>query len=237
VRAHRGQGLRIGYFAQHQLEASSSGEPPASGAGRSRAREQVLRDHLGSFAARAGAAGAGDHVWQRPNLLLLDEPPTILISPCAGRSRRCWNARPVSLDDAICRTTADALLLVEEGRVAPMRPSGRHWHAPAHPAPASGRCNRRGEPAEERVAAEAPAKSQQRNRCWESQDEAICRRSHDLARVESLLAAEDIYTPRTASNSRRPCWSNRGCAPISSGLKRSGSGSTRKSNVSRAIPS
>src|SRR3954471_848041 len=88
---HRAQGLRIGYFAQHQvdqlrldesalwhMEKLSSGE-----------REQVFRDYLGGFDFRGDmvtqkvASFSGGEkarlalaliVWQRPNLLLLDEP-------------------------------------------------------------------------------------------------------------------------------------------------------------------
>ncbi|HSJ96275.1 MAG TPA: ATP-binding cassette domain-containing protein, partial [Myxococcota bacterium] len=88
---HRAQGLRVGYFAQHQvdqlrvehtalwhLERLAPGE-----------REQVLRDFLGGFdfrgyqvAQRVESFSGGEKarlalaliVWQRPNLLLLDEP-------------------------------------------------------------------------------------------------------------------------------------------------------------------
>jgi ATP-binding cassette subfamily F protein 3 len=88
---HRAQGLRVGYFAQHQvdqlrldesalwhLEKLSPGE-----------REQVFRDYLGGFDFRGDqvkqkvASFSGGEkarlalaliVWQRPNLLLLDEP-------------------------------------------------------------------------------------------------------------------------------------------------------------------
>jgi ATP-binding cassette subfamily F protein 3 len=88
---HRAQALRVGYFAQHQvdqlrldesalwhLEKLSSGE-----------REQVFRDYLGGFDFRGDqvtqkvASFSGGEkarlalaliVWQRPNLLVLDEP-------------------------------------------------------------------------------------------------------------------------------------------------------------------
>ncbi|HUP30958.1 MAG TPA: ATP-binding cassette domain-containing protein, partial [Usitatibacter sp.] len=88
---HRAQGLRVGYFAQHQvdqlrldesalwhLEKLSPGE-----------REQAFRDYLGGFDFRGDqvtqkvASFSGGEkarlalaliVWQRPNLLLLDEP-------------------------------------------------------------------------------------------------------------------------------------------------------------------
>ena len=88
---HRAQGLRVGYFAQHQVDQLRVEETPlwhleklASGE-----REQVLRDFLGGFDIRGNqvyqrvATFSGGEkarlalaliVWQRPNLLLLDEP-------------------------------------------------------------------------------------------------------------------------------------------------------------------
>jgi ATP-binding cassette, subfamily F, member 3 len=88
---HTAQGLRVGYFAQHQvdqlrveetalwhLEKLAPGE-----------REQVFRDFLGGFdfrgdqvRQRISSFSGGEKarlalaliVWQRPNLLLLDEP-------------------------------------------------------------------------------------------------------------------------------------------------------------------
>ena len=99
---HTAQNLRIGYFAQHQLDQLRGEETPlwhlahaaamTSGSAAEREREateQALRDFLGGFDfrgdmvnARVGALSGGEKarltlaliVWQRPNLLLLDEP-------------------------------------------------------------------------------------------------------------------------------------------------------------------
>ena len=90
-----GKGLKIGYFAQQELDVLSPGDGPlmhlvrlARDAGPP-AREQELRDFLGSFrftgemvAQPVGTLSGGEKarlvlamlVWQRPNLLLLDEP-------------------------------------------------------------------------------------------------------------------------------------------------------------------
>jgi ATP-binding cassette subfamily F protein 3 len=88
---HRAQGLRIGYFAQHQvdqlrLDESAMWHLSKIAGGE---REQTLRDFLGGFDIRGDMAfqkvasfSGGEKarlalaliVWQRPNLLLLDEP-------------------------------------------------------------------------------------------------------------------------------------------------------------------
>jgi len=88
---HRAQGLKVGYFAQHQVDQLRVDETAlwhmeklAPGE-----REQVFRDFLGGFDfrgdqvnQRVASLSGGEKarlalaliVWQRPNLLLLDEP-------------------------------------------------------------------------------------------------------------------------------------------------------------------
>lgn len=84
-------GLRIGYFAQHQLEFLRGEESAIAHVQRldSKATEQSLRDFLGGFGFRGDEAlskvapmSGGEKarlvlaltVYQKPNLLLLDEP-------------------------------------------------------------------------------------------------------------------------------------------------------------------
>ena len=84
-------GLRIGYFAQHQLEFLRADDSPLAHIQRldKQASEQSLRDFLGGFGFRGDDALAkvapmsgGEKarlvlaltVYQKPNLLLLDEP-------------------------------------------------------------------------------------------------------------------------------------------------------------------
>ena len=86
-----GKGLKIGYFAQHQVEMLRDNESPLWHLERlaPETREQDLRDYLGSFNFHGDMAtspvapfSGGEKarlalaliVWQRPNLLLLDEP-------------------------------------------------------------------------------------------------------------------------------------------------------------------
>jgi ATP-binding cassette subfamily F protein 3 len=84
-------GLRIGYFAQHQLEFLRGEDSPIAHMQRldKKATEQSLRDYLGGFGFRGDNAlskvapmSGGEKarlvlaltVYQKPNLLLLDEP-------------------------------------------------------------------------------------------------------------------------------------------------------------------
>ena len=84
-------GLRIGYFAQHQLEFLRGDDSPIAHLQRldKKATEQSLRDYLGGFGFRGDNAlskvapmSGGEKarlvlaltVYQKPNLLLLDEP-------------------------------------------------------------------------------------------------------------------------------------------------------------------
>ena len=87
----QGKGLRIGYFAQHQLETLRPDDSPLQHLARLApdTREQELRDFLGGFnfsgemaTAKIAPFSGGEKarlalaliIWQKPNLLLLDEP-------------------------------------------------------------------------------------------------------------------------------------------------------------------
>jgi ATP-binding cassette subfamily F protein 3 len=136
----RGQGLAIGYFAQHQLDQLRPDESPLAHL-RCLApdtREQELRNFLGLFrfpgdmaAAPIAPMSGGEKarcalaliVWQRPNLLVLDEPTnhldmetrealTIALSTFEGALLL------VSHDRHLLRATTDQLWLVHDGRLA-----------------------------------------------------------------------------------------------------------------------
>lgn len=85
------KGIKLGYFAQHQLEFLRADESPLQHLSRiaPRVLEQQLRDYLGGFGFQGDKVteiterfSGGEKarlvlaliVWQRPNLLLLDEP-------------------------------------------------------------------------------------------------------------------------------------------------------------------
>ena len=140
-----GKGLKIGYFAQQELDVLS----PADGALMHMvrlardvgppAREQELRDFLGSFrftgemAAQAvGTLSGGEKarlvlamlVWQRPNLLLLDEPTNHLDLTTREALSMALNefegsVMLVSHDRALLREVCDEFWLVAGGAMKP----------------------------------------------------------------------------------------------------------------------
>ena len=134
-----GEGLKIGYFAQHQLEQLHGDESPLQHLQHlnSKATEQSLRDFLGGFGFLGDMAVApvapfsgGEKarlalallVWQEPNILLLDEPTnhldlemrhalTVALQDFTGA------LVVVSHDRHLLRTTTDELILVANGSV------------------------------------------------------------------------------------------------------------------------
>jgi ATP-binding cassette subfamily F protein 3 len=137
--------LRIGYFAQHQLEQLTISESPLEhlkrlgGAAATRATEQELRSFLGSFGfsgdrvfEAVGPFSGGEKArlvlalvsYLRPNLLLLDEPTNHLdleMRQALAVALQDYDAAVVlvSHDRHLLRAFADELLLVHDGEVAP----------------------------------------------------------------------------------------------------------------------
>ena len=134
-----GDGLKVGYFAQHQLEQLRHDESPLQHFQRldANATEQALRNFIGGFgfvgemAVSPVAPFSGGEkarlalallVWQQPNVLLLDEPTnhldlemrhalTLALQDYAGA------LVIVSHDRHLLRSTIDELLLVANQRV------------------------------------------------------------------------------------------------------------------------
>ncbi|MBK9674604.1 MAG: ATP-binding cassette domain-containing protein [Betaproteobacteria bacterium] len=135
------QGLRIGYFAQHQVEQLRAEESPLWHLSRQdpTAREQELRDFLGGFdfrgdmaAAPVGRFSGGEKarltlallVREKPNLLLLDEPTNHLdieMREALAEALQDYDGAliVVAHDRHLLRATTDVLWLVADGRVAP----------------------------------------------------------------------------------------------------------------------
>ncbi|MEP6941413.1 MAG: ATP-binding cassette domain-containing protein [Betaproteobacteria bacterium] len=133
------QGLRIGYFAQHQVEQLRLAESALWHMRRleSATREQELRDYLGGFDFRGDRVIApvaefsgGEKARltlallarQRPNLLLLDEPTNHLdieMREALTEALQDYEGALVVVahDRHLLRATADELWLVDEGAV------------------------------------------------------------------------------------------------------------------------
>ena len=136
--------LRIGYFAQHQLEQLAPKESPLQNLRRvgaslaARATEQELRDFLAGFGFRGdrvfepvGPFSGGEKArlvlalvtYLRPNLLLLDEPTNHLDlemrqALAVALQDYAGAVVLVSHDRHLLRTVADELDIVHDGRAA-----------------------------------------------------------------------------------------------------------------------
>ncbi|EEG09006.1 ATP-binding cassette domain-containing protein [Pseudogulbenkiania ferrooxidans] len=135
------QMLKIGYFAQHQLETLRMDDTPLQHLARlaPQAREQELRTFLGGFNFRGDAAtspvgpmSGGEKarlalaliVWEKPNLLLLDEPTNHLDLEMRHALTLALQDFPgalvvVSHDRALLESTTDLFWLVADGTVRP----------------------------------------------------------------------------------------------------------------------
>jgi len=143
-----GKGLAIGYFAQQELDVLRPQDTPLehlvrlareTGATGEQAREQELRNYLGSFnftgdmvSQSVGSMSGGEKarlvlaliVWQRPNLLLLDEPTNHL--DLATREALAMalsdfdgTVMLVSHDRHLLRAVCDDFWLVARGELHP----------------------------------------------------------------------------------------------------------------------
>ncbi|PJC85592.1 ABC transporter ATP-binding protein [Vibrio sp. HA2012] len=135
------QGVKIGYFAQHQLETLHPEETPLQHMMQiaPEKTELELRNYLGSFGFQGDKAldkvapfSGGEKarlvlaliVWQKPNLLLLDEPTNHLdldMRQALTLALQTFEGAMVivSHDRYLLRATTDDLYLVHNRQVAP----------------------------------------------------------------------------------------------------------------------
>ena len=137
--------LRIGYFAQHQLEQLTATDTPLGhlqrlgGEAAARATEQELRNFLGGFGFSGdrafepvGPLSGGEKArlvlalvsYQRPNLLLLDEPTNHLdleMRQALAVALQDYQSAVVlvSHDRHMLRAVADELIIVDGGFAKP----------------------------------------------------------------------------------------------------------------------
>ncbi len=203
---HRAQGLRIGYFAQHQVDQLRLDESALWHVARLAAgeREQVLRDFLGGFdfrgaqvAQKVASFSGGEKarlalaliVWQRPNLLLLDEPTNHLdieMREALAQALTDFEGALVVVahDRHLLSAATDQWMLVADGRLAPFEGDlddykewAREYHA-------------RGTRREAREATSVNRKEERRTEAGTRQREAVARKPFEkkLASIEAELA-------------------------------------------------
>ncbi|KPC55368.1 ATP-binding cassette domain-containing protein [Amantichitinum ursilacus] len=136
-----GKGLKIGYFAQHQVDALRLDESPLWHMQKldPMTREQEFRNFLGGFDFHGDMASApvapfsgGEKarlalallIWQKPNLLLLDEPTNHLdieMRQALTQALQDFEGAIilVSHDRHLLRASVDDFWLIENGNVRP----------------------------------------------------------------------------------------------------------------------
>ena len=214
---HRAQGLRIGYFAQHQVDQLRLDETAlwhlerlAPGE-----REQVLRDYLGGFDFRGDqvtqkvASFSGGEkarlalaliVWQRPNLLLLDEPTNHLdmdMREALAEALTDFEGAliVVAHDRHLLSAATDQWMLVADGRLAPFEgdlDDYKQWAKDYH-----GRGTRR----EARESA-VSRKEERRAEAEVRQREALARKPFE----KRLAAIEEELEPLTSESKAMEAW-------------------------------
>jgi len=216
----RAQGLRIGYFAQHQvdqlrLDESALWHVAKLAPGE---REQSLRDFLGGFDfrgdqvnQRVASFSGGEKarlalaliVWQRPNLLLLDEPTNHLdieMREALAQALTDFEGAliVVAHDRHLLAAATDQWMLVADGAVRPFDgdlDDYKEW-VREHRA----RAARAGAPA-----AAAPAlsrKEERRAQAAERQREAAARKPFE----KRLAAIERELEPLTREAAEAEAW-------------------------------
>lgn len=147
---HEGEHLKLGYYAQHQLESLDVKASPILMIQRlsPQATEQEIRNFLGGFDFRGDKAldicepfSGGEKArlalalvaWQKPNLLIMDEPTnhldiemrealTMALQTFAGA------IVIVSHDRHLLKATVDEYWLVEDGKVASFEGDLHDYH-------------------------------------------------------------------------------------------------------------
>lgn len=136
-----GEHLKVGYFAQHQLEALDLSASPLQHILRlsDQVTDQEARNYLGSFGFNGDRAlepvalfSGGEKArvalaliaWQQPNLLLLDEPTNHLdleVRHALTLALQSFNGAVilVSHDRHLLRNTVDRFMLVADGTLRP----------------------------------------------------------------------------------------------------------------------
>ncbi len=227
------KGLEIGYFAQHQLDMLDPDSTPLQHLARlaPQTREQELRNYLGGFGfsgdtvnSKIAPMSGGEKarlalsliVWQKPNLLLLDEPSNHLDVDTREALATALAEFPgsvllVSHDRHLLRTTVDSFWIVADGRVQEFDGDLEDYRDWLNARAAGARAEARND--EQQASGTSPAndrKAQRRQEAEERQRLAVLRKplegrlktvekameatSRRLQELDSLIADPDFYS-------------------------------------------
>ncbi len=220
------QDLRVGYFAQHQMDQLDPSAGPLTHLQRltPTATEQALRNFLGGFgfvgdmALAATAPFSGGEkarlalallVWQKPNLLLLDEPTNHLdarMRDALALALQDYQGAlvVVSHDRHLLRSVCDEFWLVADGRAQPFDgdlDEYRTWLD-----------NRRANASTAKSASAPTAKSNQETRAQRRQlenrlkkiEQQLAITAQQQTELDTLLASPEVYAnPQQAAQHAR----------------------------------
>jgi ATP-binding cassette, subfamily F, member 3 len=219
------QELRVGYFAQHQLDQLDRHDTPLGQLRRldPTATEQVLRNYLGGFGFSGERAleliaplSGGEKarlvlaliIRQRPNVLLLDEPTNHLdleMRHALSEALQEFDGAlvVVSHDRHLLRVTTDRLVLVDGGAVRPFDGDLDDYPAwlagrmtGAQPAATAAAEGREGERKQQRRQSAEARKALQPLRQREKQlAQQLAQLTAQRTALELTLAAPELYAP------------------------------------------
>ncbi len=221
-----GRHLKIGYFAQHQMELLRPDESPLQHLARQepQTREQELRDYLGGFDFRGQMADAacgnfsgGEKarlalalmIRTRPNLLLLDEPTNHLDLEMREALTLALQETEaamvlVSHDRHLLRTTVDELWLVADGQAQPFDgdlDDYAAWLAQRRTAAKPAATTDKPAPRQEDRAAKKLAQAEQRKLVKEAEklEQQIAAWQAEKSALAGRLADPALYADRAAA--------------------------------------
>ncbi len=219
----RSPDLRIGYFAQHQVEKLRLEESAMLHLARLApgVREQDLRDFLGGFDFRGDqvfqtvATFSGGEkarlalaliVWERPNLLVLDEPTNHLdieMREALAQALQDFEGTliVVAHDRHLLEAATDEWWLVADGKVAPFegdlddyREWSKQYRSRGRPEAREGAVDRK---AQKRAEAEARQRTADAKKPFEKRIRALEKAMDPLqkeqAALDAWLASEEAY--------------------------------------------
>lgn len=224
------KGLEIGYFAQHQLDMLDLDSTPLQHLVRiaPQAKEQELRSYLGGFGfsgdtvnSKVAPMSGGEKarlalsliVWQKPNLLLLDEPSNHLDvetreALATALAEFSGSMLLVSHDRHLLRTTVDDFWIVADGKVTEFDGDLEDYRDWLNNRSAGLRAEARNEASIDN--APADRKAQRRHEAEERQRLAVLRKPLDaklkkvesemekasqrIATLDAVIADPDFYT-------------------------------------------